>query len=121
MSLLTYYAKGRRKTKTVVVPMEPFQVLEEAAKHLDRRDYKETIKYSAEILRTDLTRKLSLNKSLTQEEIIHRVKELRKDIDLEKLRYVLDLGEKCTFGGYRPTKNEAEKALEYSKRLIKEL
>jgi hypothetical protein len=49
MGLLTYYMKGRRKAKTVIVPVEPFRVLEEATKYLDRRDYKETIKYSAEI------------------------------------------------------------------------
>jgi hypothetical protein len=115
------YRSSRKKDKPVFISEELLIVLKEAGEHLRRGDYAKAVKYSAETLRGRLLDKLGLSKSLTIDELVANVAELRKDMDSEKLRYVLRKGEECTFARYKPNKEEAEKVLKYSEELLKEL
>ncbi|MGC9209562.1 MAG: hypothetical protein ACP5GH_06990, partial [Nitrososphaeria archaeon] len=115
--LLAYSLK--RKEVIIIKKEKVVDVLKEAKKLLDQEDYAEAVKYSAEALRDRLRSSLNLSKSLTDMELVHKVTELRSDVDSKKLSYVLNLGEMCTYGRYMPKKEEAETALKYAQELLK--
>ena len=121
--ILTSYAvyRSRRKKIIIIGSEDLLKVLKEANERLSKGDYAEAVKYSAETLRSRLLEKLGLSGSLTIDELVDKVVKLRKDIDSEKLRYVLKKGEECTFARYKPNKEEAEKVLKYSEELLSKL
>jgi len=113
-----YRMTRKKKKEVIVVPPEPIGLLAEAVRMMEQEDYGEATKYTAHTLRSNLTRALNLSESLTADELIKKVQDTRKDLDPERLRYVLQLGERSTFARYRPRKDEAEKALRYSQELL---
>jgi len=113
-----------KKRRVIIGPPPPppiSKLLEETAKLVKQGDYREAAKHLANILRSDLIGILNLSESLTTDELVRKATDARKDLDSEKLRYVLQLGERCTFARYRPRKDEAEKTLRYSKELLEAL
>jgi len=116
------YRSRRKREKIIVIGSEDLlKVLKGANERLNEGNYAEAVKYSAETLRGRLLDKFSLSKSLTIDELVAKAVELRKDMDPEKLRYVLMKGQECTFARYKPNKEEAEKVLKYSEELLSEL
>jgi HEPN domain-containing protein len=113
--------RSRRREMIIIGSEDLLKVLKEASEHLSKGDYAEAVKYSAETLRSRLLEKLGLSGSLTIDELVDKVVKLRKDIDSEKLRYVLKKGEECTFARYKPNREEAEKVLKYSEELLSKL
>jgi len=120
--ILVSYVVTRKKKEVIIHGDEGLlKVLKGAHEHLNKGDYAEAVKYSAETLRSKILEKLDLSKSSTDEELITSVAQRRKDIDLEKLRYVLRKGEECTYARYKPNKEEADKVLKYSEELLSKL
>jgi hypothetical protein len=113
-----YVVTRRKKVRVVVAPSELARVLQDAHELLEKGDYSGAIKRSAQVVTTELTEKLDLSKPLTREQLVGKVAEARKDLDPQKLDYLLALGERSTFARYRPRKDEAEKALRYSQELL---
>ncbi|MEM3488442.1 MAG: Ig-like domain-containing protein [Nitrososphaerota archaeon] len=118
VSLLAYSLKKKAGKEVIVIDIE---MLKEAKKLLDQGDYSKAVKYSANSLINELIEKFGLSKSLAHEEIINKVVEMRKDLDSEKLEYVINLGHDCEYGKYKASKEEAEKALKYTEELLKKL
>jgi len=114
--------RSRRKEEKIIIGSEDLlKVLNDANNHLNKGDYAEAVRYSAETLRSKMLEKLGLSRSTENEDLIKSVAALRKDIDLEKLKYVLRKGEECTYARYKPSKEEAEKVLKYSEELLSKL
>jgi len=113
-----YRMTRKKKREVTVIGPEPVSLLIETMRQMERGDYGEATKHAANTLRSNLIRALNLSESLTADELIKRVQDTRKDLDPERLRYVLQLGEKSTFARYKPRKDEAEKALRYSRELL---
>jgi hypothetical protein len=113
-----YRMTRKKKREVTVIGPEPVSLLVETMRQMEQGDYGEATKHAAHTLRSNLTRALNLSESLTADELIKKVQDTRKDLDPERLRYVLQLGEKSTFARYRPRKDEAEKALRYSQELL---
>jgi len=72
-------------------------------------------------LRDRLISKLGLQRSLTNEEIIERLQALGQIINVEAVEYVVELSEKCAYAGYKPSIEEAEKALKNTNEVISKL
>ena len=92
--------------------------LNEAKMWLDSGDYSLAIKHSSEAVRATMIEKLNLEKSLTNDEILDRLKGHGHDIDIEGVKYVFLAGEECTYAARKPNKDEAEKVLKISDNII---
>lgn len=93
--------------------------LRDAVSSFEKGEYAATVKYSADVLRSKLLEKFGLDKSLTSDEVVEKLPEIRGvDIGLlhylELIGYVLSLGEKCASSGYEPSKEEAETIIKYT-------
>lgn len=118
---------GRRKPKArprvvearVEVKEEPFIV--KASRLIDEGRYDEAVKYAASELRSRLTETLKLPESASKGEILDRVREVRSDLNVDRIEYVLGFADLCESTGYKPTRNEAEKVVRGADRILSRL
>jgi len=92
--------------------------LREAFSLIEKEEYAKAVKLCAEILRRKIIKKFGLSESLTNDEIIEKLSEFKHNVDLELIRRVLLLGEKCEYGKYEPSKEEAEEAISFSNDIL---
>jgi hypothetical protein len=87
----------------------------------DGQEYGLVVKHSATVVRRKTLETVGLGESRTNDEMMRALSELGYASNMDMMRYILNLGERCAYAGYGPTKEEAEKVIEYSIKVLSDL
>jgi hypothetical protein len=85
-----------------------------AISYLNGEKYNAAVLHSASVLRRAILARFSFSESLTDDEVVDRLTGHEHSMSLEQVKHVLQLGERCAFARYRPSKEETEKAIAYA-------
>jgi len=119
---VAYLLRPKKQVVKIESVEDPLiKLLREAHELLEKGEYAKAVGISAMRLRSALMDSLELSKTASTEELISKVSNTKKDLDIKTIKWLLELGDRCTYAGYKPSKGEARKAIEASEKIVGEL